>query len=159
MNAVKADGLYDLVDPVTHQVTGQLRARDVWDTMIMGAWRTGEPGVFFIDEANRYNPVPHLGQYEATNPCVTGDTLVATTQGLVPIADLCERGEAVPVTLDARCTSRTRRVGVACRGRVRKGGCWAGSLPTGTSPAKAATAQCSASGVTTARWLQPSRAM
>ncbi|MCE2901661.1 MAG: LAGLIDADG family homing endonuclease [Gemmatimonadaceae bacterium] len=102
MEAVKADALYDLVDPVTHTVTGQLRARAVWDTMILGAWRTGEPGVFFIDEANRYNPVPHLGAYEATNPCVTGDTLVATTQGLVPIAELCERGEAVPVTLDTR---------------------------------------------------------
>src|ERR671933_1471156 len=41
----------------------------VWDKMILGAWRTGEPGCFFIDEANRYNPVPHLGAYEATNPC------------------------------------------------------------------------------------------
>jgi ribonucleoside-diphosphate reductase alpha chain len=37
--------------------------------MILGAWRTGEPGCFYIDEANRYNPVPHLGSYEATNPC------------------------------------------------------------------------------------------
>jgi ribonucleoside-diphosphate reductase alpha chain len=41
----------------------------VWDKMILGAWRTGEPGVFYVDEANRYNPVPHLGNYEATNPC------------------------------------------------------------------------------------------
>ena len=41
----------------------------VWDKIIHGAWRTGEPGVFFIDEANHYNPVPHLGEYEATNPC------------------------------------------------------------------------------------------
>lgn len=69
MDAVKADTNYDLVDPVSRQVTGQLRAREVWDKMILGAWRTGEPGVFFIDEANRYNPVPHLGNYEATNPC------------------------------------------------------------------------------------------
>lgn len=69
MDAVKVDGQYDLVDPSTQQVVGQLRARDVWDKMILGAWRTGEPGVFFIDEANRYNPVPHLGAYEATNPC------------------------------------------------------------------------------------------
>lgn len=69
MDAVKVDGSYDLYDPSTGQVTGQARAREVWDKMILGAWRTGEPGVFFIDEANRYNPVPHLGAYEATNPC------------------------------------------------------------------------------------------
>jgi len=48
---------------------GQLNAREVWQKVIHGAWRTGEPGVFFIDQANRYNPVPHLGSYEATNPC------------------------------------------------------------------------------------------
>ncbi|HUQ82613.1 MAG TPA: adenosylcobalamin-dependent ribonucleoside-diphosphate reductase, partial [Gemmatimonadaceae bacterium] len=47
----------------------QLDAQMVWNKMIDGAWRTGEPGCFFIDEANRYNPVPHLGAYEATNPC------------------------------------------------------------------------------------------
>lgn len=69
MAAVKAGTTYDLVDPTNGQVTGQLDARAVWDRMIEGAWRTGEPGVFFIDEANRYNPVPHLGSYEATNPC------------------------------------------------------------------------------------------
>lgn len=69
MDALKADGTYELIDPANGKVTGQLKARDVWDKMILGAWRTGEPGVFFIDEANRYNPVPHLGSYEATNPC------------------------------------------------------------------------------------------
>jgi len=50
-------------------VTGRLRARDVWQKIIDGAWKTGEPGVYFIDRANYYNPVPHLGTYEATNPC------------------------------------------------------------------------------------------
>jgi ribonucleoside-diphosphate reductase alpha chain len=69
MDAVRAGTSYDLVDPTTGKVTGQLDAREVWDKMVLGAWRTGEPGVFFIDEANRYNPVPHLGLYEATNPC------------------------------------------------------------------------------------------
>src|SRR4051794_36296023 len=69
MEAVKAGTSYDLVDPTTNKVTGQLDSREVWDKMVLGAWRTGEPGVFFIDEANRYNPVPHLGLYEATNPC------------------------------------------------------------------------------------------
>ncbi|MBM3898655.1 MAG: vitamin B12-dependent ribonucleotide reductase [Gemmatimonadetes bacterium] len=69
MEALKAGASYDIIDPISKAVVGQLDARQVWDKMIEGAWRTGEPGVFFIDEANRYNPVPHLGAYEATNPC------------------------------------------------------------------------------------------
>src|SRR5690349_19108510 len=69
MAAVEADGLYDLKHPKTGKVVGQLQAREVWERIIHGAWKTGEPGVFFIDKANYYNPVPHLGSYEATNPC------------------------------------------------------------------------------------------
>jgi ribonucleoside-diphosphate reductase alpha chain len=69
MAAVEADSDYDLIHPKTGAVTGQLKARDVWNRIIHGAWKTGEPGVFFIDRANYYNPVPHLGAYEATNPC------------------------------------------------------------------------------------------
>src|SRR5436305_13115474 len=69
MEAVKTGASYDLIDPSTKKVVGKQDARAIWDRMILGAWRTGEPGVFFVDEANRYNPVPHLGAYEATNPC------------------------------------------------------------------------------------------
>ncbi|HTS89191.1 MAG TPA: vitamin B12-dependent ribonucleotide reductase [Gemmatimonadales bacterium] len=69
MAAVESDAEYDLIHPKTRQVTGRLRAREVWRKIIHGAWKTGEPGVFFIDRANFYNPVPHLGSYEATNPC------------------------------------------------------------------------------------------
>jgi ribonucleoside-diphosphate reductase alpha chain len=69
MAAVETDEMYDLHHPKTGKVTGKLRAREVWNRIIHGAWKTGEPGVFFIDKANYYNPVPHLGSYEATNPC------------------------------------------------------------------------------------------
>jgi ribonucleoside-diphosphate reductase alpha chain len=69
MAAVKAGTTYELKDPRSGVVVGELDANMVWEKMIQGAWRTGEPGCFFIDEANRYNPVPHLGSYEATNPC------------------------------------------------------------------------------------------
>jgi ribonucleoside-diphosphate reductase alpha chain len=69
MAAVEADEPYDLVHPKTGTITGQLQARAVWERIIHGAWKTGEPGVFFVDRANYYNPVPHLGDYEATNPC------------------------------------------------------------------------------------------
>jgi ribonucleoside-diphosphate reductase alpha chain len=69
MQAVRSGTDYDLIDPANGKPTGRLNARMVWDKMIDGAWRTGEPGCFFIDEANRHNPVPHVGKYEATNPC------------------------------------------------------------------------------------------
>jgi ribonucleoside-diphosphate reductase alpha chain len=69
MQAVAADGEYDLIHPRTGKPVGRLRAREVWRRIVHGAWKTGEPGVFFIDRANHYNPVPHLGSYEATNPC------------------------------------------------------------------------------------------
>ena len=69
MDAAERDEPYDLIHPKTGAVTGQLRARQVWERIIHGAWKTGEPGVFFVDKANYYNPVPHLGSYEATNPC------------------------------------------------------------------------------------------
>src|ERR687895_70920 len=69
MRAVKERTDYALIDPHNGKEVGRLDANAVWDKMIEGAWRTGEPGVFYIDEANRYNPVPSLGSYEATNPC------------------------------------------------------------------------------------------
>jgi len=69
MQAVADDGEYDLVSPRSGEVVGREKARDVFDMIVKGAWKTGEPGVFFIDRANEHNPVPRLGCYEATNPC------------------------------------------------------------------------------------------
>ena len=69
MAAVAAGTKYELRHPRTGRVTGKLDAREVFDRVVAGAWKTGEPGVFFVDRANRYNPVPQLGAYEATNPC------------------------------------------------------------------------------------------
>ena len=69
MQALEQGRPYDLVHPRTGKVVGQLDAHEVFRKIVHGAWKTGEPGVFFIDRANRYNPVPRLGSYEATNPC------------------------------------------------------------------------------------------
>jgi ribonucleoside-diphosphate reductase alpha chain len=69
MRAVNRGESYDLINPRTQQVVGQKDARAIFDKIVQNAWKTGEPGVFFIDRANFYNPVPHLGAYEATNPC------------------------------------------------------------------------------------------
>jgi len=69
MEAVSEGASYDLVNPKTREVVGQEDAREIFDMIVHGAWLTGEPGTFFIDRANEYNPVPALGAYEATNPC------------------------------------------------------------------------------------------
>jgi ribonucleoside-diphosphate reductase alpha chain len=69
MRAVEDGASYDLIHPRTGNAVGQLDAREVFRKIVHGAWKTGEPGVYFVDRANHYNPVPHLGSYEATNPC------------------------------------------------------------------------------------------
>ena len=69
MQAVRNEASYDLVSPKSGEVVGQEDAGDIFDMIVHGAWKTGEPGTFFIDRANAFNPVPTLGSYEATNPC------------------------------------------------------------------------------------------
>ena len=69
MRAVEEGTSYELIHPRSGQAVGRLDAREVFRKIVHGAWKTGEPGVYFIDRANHYNPVPHLGSYEATNPC------------------------------------------------------------------------------------------
>ena len=102
MQALQTDDAYPLINPRTGQVVNMLRAREVWDKIVQAAWKTGEPGVLFIDRANAFNPVPHLGAYKATNPCVTGDTRLHTSLGLVRADELYERKRELQVTVDTR---------------------------------------------------------
>lgn len=88
MQAYENDKEYDLINPKTGKVAKRLKARDVMRLIAECAWKTGEPGMFFIDEANRKNPVHHFAGIEATNPCVTADTWVQTTDGPKQVKDL-----------------------------------------------------------------------
>ena len=69
MKAVEKGTDYNLVNPRTGEVTDKLNAKEVFDRIVDMAWRTGDPGVVFIDEINRHNPTPKLGKIESTNPC------------------------------------------------------------------------------------------
>lgn len=69
MDAVKGNRQFDLIDPATGKIAGNLNASDVFDKIIGAAWDNGEPGILFIDAANRANPTPWLGDFESTNPC------------------------------------------------------------------------------------------
>jgi len=89
MAAVAAGTTYDLINPRTGTVTGQLEARRVFDAIANAAWAIGDPGLVFIDRVNDLHPTPQLGAIEATNPCVTGETLVwVEDRGPVEIRDL-----------------------------------------------------------------------
>jgi len=68
MQAVQRDGDFDLRDPRTQAVVNTVKAREIWDAIIDGAWQNGEPGVLFLDHPD-VNPLPGLGPIAATNPC------------------------------------------------------------------------------------------
>jgi len=69
MEALEKGTDYELINPRTGKVTGTLSARMVWDKLVYNAWKTGEPGIVFLDRINRRNPNNHVEVIEATNPC------------------------------------------------------------------------------------------
>ena len=76
MEAVKSDGYITLINPRTSQQwTGspsQISANALMDEIVKYAHKNGEPGILFLDELNRTNPLPHLYKIETTNPCGYG---------------------------------------------------------------------------------------
>ncbi|NLF75337.1 MAG: adenosylcobalamin-dependent ribonucleoside-diphosphate reductase [Chloroflexi bacterium] len=69
MRAVEDDTDFELVSPQDGSVWHTVRAREIFDMIVKQAHHNGEPGVLFLDTANRENPVPHLYELESTNPC------------------------------------------------------------------------------------------
>lgn len=102
MRAVEQGEDFDLINPHTGQVVGRRNAREIFRRMVENAWRNGDPGMVFIDRMNKTqsNPVPPLGPVEATNPCVTGDTLIYTDAGLRRAADLAAEGRPVRIAVE-----------------------------------------------------------
>jgi len=69
MEALEKGDEYDLINPRTGKAVKTVKAEDVFNLIVMMAWRTGDPGIVFLDEINRHNPTPHVGKIESTNPC------------------------------------------------------------------------------------------
>ncbi len=69
MEALEEGQEYELINPRSGEVTGTLRASDVLEEISATAWKSGEPGMIFLDRINEHNPTPALGEIESTNPC------------------------------------------------------------------------------------------
>jgi ribonucleoside-diphosphate reductase alpha chain len=71
MEALAKGDEYELIAPHSGEVVGRLQAKEVFERIVRAAWRTGDPGMVFIDRINQSpaNPTPDVGMVEATNPC------------------------------------------------------------------------------------------
>lgn len=69
MKAVSENRDYDLINPRTGKPVKKMNASKVFDLIVTMAWKNGEPGIIFIDRMNKFNPTPHIGEIESTNPC------------------------------------------------------------------------------------------
>jgi ribonucleoside-diphosphate reductase alpha chain len=69
MEAVRQGRKWGLTNTRTGEVVRTVDAGGLFDVIVNNAWRTGDPGLIFLDEINRHNPTPQLGKFEATNPC------------------------------------------------------------------------------------------
>ncbi|OGQ35553.1 MAG: ribonucleoside-diphosphate reductase, adenosylcobalamin-dependent, partial [Deltaproteobacteria bacterium RIFCSPLOWO2_01_FULL_42_9] len=69
MKAVEEGREYPLINPRTNEIVKNAKAKDIFDLIVESAWKSGEPGVLFIDRINQANPTPHIGLMDATNPC------------------------------------------------------------------------------------------
>ncbi|MBS7611437.1 adenosylcobalamin-dependent ribonucleoside-diphosphate reductase [Candidatus Bathyarchaeota archaeon] len=88
MEAVEKNLEFELINPRTDKTAQKINARYLFDLMVYNAWRTGDPGLVFIDTVNKHNPTPQLGSIEATNPCVTRGTLIPTEFGLMRMEEI-----------------------------------------------------------------------
>lgn len=69
MEAVLRNKEWELKNPRNGEIKKRLAARELFDLIATHAWKTGDPGLAFLDRLEEDNPTPTIGKIEATNPC------------------------------------------------------------------------------------------
>ncbi len=95
MKKLEEDGENWLINPRNKEKVRRLKVKDVWNLMAKSAWESGDPGVIFLDEINRHNPIPELGRIESTNPCAEQPLLPyeSCNLGSVNLSRMVENGK------------------------------------------------------------------
>ncbi|HWQ25810.1 MAG TPA: LAGLIDADG family homing endonuclease [Chlorobaculum sp.] len=95
MKAVQNDDVWVLRERTTGKDARAVRARDLWEKIVMSAWKCADPGLQFDSTINEWHTCPKSGRINASNPCVTAETLVATDRGLERIGELVGQSRGI----------------------------------------------------------------
>ena len=93
--ALERDGEWTLTRRIDGKPAKSIQARDLWNRITMAAWQSADPGVQYDTTINEWHTCPADGRIRGSNPCVTGDTLVATDAGWRRIDSLIGRPSRV----------------------------------------------------------------
>lgn len=113
MEAAKEGREYELKNPRNGETYGTLKAREVFNKIVKMAWKTGDPGIIFIDRINRDNPTPKLGRIESTNPCGEQPLLPyeSCNLGSINLLKMIKINNGTP-EIDYECLARTAKLAV-----------------------------------------------
>ncbi|MEK6860897.1 MAG: adenosylcobalamin-dependent ribonucleoside-diphosphate reductase [Nanoarchaeota archaeon] len=69
MKSLEKGDDWGLINPHNGEVVTYVKAKHLWDELCNSAWKTGDPGVVFIDRVWETQPNPQLGKIQTSNPC------------------------------------------------------------------------------------------